>query len=165
MAADAAGAVAAGALWPIAALLAVVAFVAFNANGREIASYDSQPTKFLAVEIAKRQTLSLGHVVGRVPELGNRSGVCAGTCGGTTDRRTRCRPHSSRELRRGSCRPFTLVDLDAPLAASFVAKVTASLLTALTVACAFLAAAARLRAGRRRCWRSASGSGPTCGPG
>ena len=73
MRADAAGAGRGRRLGPIAALLALVAFAAFNANGREIPSYDSQPTKFLALEIAKRHTLSLGHVVGRVPALGTRS--------------------------------------------------------------------------------------------
>ena len=55
-----------------AALVAVIAFLVYNANGREIGSYDSQPAKFLAIEIATRGSLSLGRVVGRIPLLADR---------------------------------------------------------------------------------------------
>ena len=57
-----------------AVLLGLCMFAIYNANGREIASYDSQPTKYAARELLLRGTLSLNHVVGKTPELGNRSG-------------------------------------------------------------------------------------------
>jgi hypothetical protein len=126
----------------IGAALALGCFVVFNANGREIGSYDSQPAKLLAVEIATRHSFSLGHVVGRTPLLGER-------------------PAFVRDL-RGNYRsayplPSSLaaaafawvlsaarvVDLRAPLSAAFAAKITASALTALAVALAFAAAARR----------------------
>ena len=44
----------------------------YNANGREIGSYDSQPTKYAARELLLRGTLSLNHVVGRTPQLAER---------------------------------------------------------------------------------------------
>ena len=44
-----------------AASLAVVSFLVFNANGREIATYDSQPAKLLAIEIVARHRLDLGY--------------------------------------------------------------------------------------------------------
>jgi hypothetical protein len=57
-----------------AALLTLGLCVVFNSNGREIASFDSQPTKYAARELLLRGTLGLNHVVGRVPELAERSG-------------------------------------------------------------------------------------------
>lgn len=130
----------------IAALVALAVFVAFMANGREIATYDSQSSKYLAVEIATRQTFTLGHTVGRVPQLGERPAF-------QTDLQGNYRsalPLPS-ALAAGAVAwllsASRLVDLDAPLGASLVAKLTASLLTAMTVACAFLAAARRTSLG------------------
>ena len=143
MLADATGARRGRRTGPIAVLLALVAFAAFNANGREIPSYDSQPTKFLALEIAKRHTLSLGHVVGRVPALATRSAFAQDLQGNYRS----AYPLPSAFAAGAAAWLLSavhLVDLDAPLAANFIAKITASLLTALTVACAFLAAARRL---------------------
>ena len=57
-----------------AVVLALSAFLLFNTNGREIASFDSQPTKLAARELLLRGTLGLNHVVGRTPELADRSG-------------------------------------------------------------------------------------------
>lgn len=120
-----------------------VAFGAYNANGREIPSYDSQATKFLAVEIAKRHTLSLGHVVGRIPALADRAAFAKDLRGNYRS----AYPLPS-ALAAGATAwilsAVRLIDLDAPLAAQLVAKVTASWLTALTVVCAFLTAARRL---------------------
>src|SRR5215472_14450089 len=115
---------------------ALAAFVVYTANGREIPSYDSQPAKYLAIEIATRHSLSLNHVVGRIPALGDRpafardrhgnyrsayplpSAMAAGAVAWTLSR-------------------LNIVDPHAPLAAPFIAKLTASALTAIAVALAF----------------------------
>lgn len=122
-----------------------IAFGAYNANGREIPSYDSQPTKFLAVEIAKRQTLSLGHVVGKVPALGDRSAFAKDLRGNYRSALPLPSAFAAGTV-AWILSTVHLIDLDAPLAANFVAKLTASLLTALMVVCAFLLAARRLPA-------------------
>jgi len=126
-----------------ALIAALAAFLLYMANGREIPSYDSQPAKYLAIEIATRHSLSLSHVVGRVPALGDRPAF-------VRDRQGNYRsayPLPS-ALAAGAV-AWTLtklhvLDPHAPLAAPFVAKLTASALTAITVALAFLAAARRV---------------------
>lgn len=50
-------------------LLGCLMMVVYNANGREIGSYDSQPTKFAARELLLRGTLGLNHQVGASPLL------------------------------------------------------------------------------------------------
>src|SRR5215210_438770 len=57
-----------------AAGLFVALLLVYNANGREIGSYDTQSTKFSARELLLRGTLSLNHVVGVTPEYANRWG-------------------------------------------------------------------------------------------
>src|SRR4029078_8457116 len=52
---------------------AAVLVLAYKANGREIGSYDSQPTKFAARELLLRGTLTLNHVVGAVPRCRERT--------------------------------------------------------------------------------------------
>ena len=53
----------------IAAGTIAAMFVVYNANGREIASYDSQPTKLAARESLLRGTTSLNYVVGFTPPV------------------------------------------------------------------------------------------------
>jgi hypothetical protein len=136
----------------------LLAFLFFNANGREIGSYDSQPQKYLALEIAAHHSLGLGRVIGRVPALADRpafvldrhgiyrsayplpSALVAGAVAWTLGR-------------------LHLVDLDAPLAANLVAKTTASAMTALLVACAFLAARRRVPPGGAAAIALALGAG------
>jgi hypothetical protein len=126
-----------------AALAATIAFLVYNANGREIGSYDSQPAKFLAIEIATRGSLSLGRVVGRIPLLAERPAFAV-------DRRGNYRsayPLPSAVAAGGVAWVLSKVhaiDLSAPRAPGRVAKITASALTALTVAFAFLASARRV---------------------
>jgi hypothetical protein len=126
-----------------ALVAALAAFLLYMSNGREIPSYDSQPAKYLAIEIATRHSLSLSHVVGRVPALGDRPAF-------VRDRHGNYRsayPLPSALAAGAVAWTLTRVhvlDPRAPLAAPFVAKVTASLLTAITVALAFLAAAQRV---------------------
>ncbi len=124
----------------------LLAFLFFNANGREIGSYDSQPQKYLALEIAAHHSLGLGRVIGRVPALADRPAF-------VLDRHGIYRsayPLPSALVAGAvawTLSGLRLVDLDAPLAANLVAKTTASALTALLVACAFLAARRRVRLG------------------
>jgi hypothetical protein len=126
----------------LGAALALGCFVVFNANGREIGSYDSQPTKLLAIEIATRHSFSLGHVVGRTTAFGERPGFV---------RDARGNYRSAYPLPSSLAAAFVawllsaarVVDLRAPLSPAFVAKVTASALAALMVAFAFAAAARR----------------------
>jgi len=120
----------------------VFAFVAFNANGREIGSYDTQSSKFLAVEIAKRGTLSLGHVVGRMPLLAGRPAFARDRHGNYRSAYPLPSPLAASVI-AWVLSASRLVDLDAPLGANLIAKLTASSLTALAVAWAFLAAAMR----------------------
>src|SRR5262245_9389265 len=127
---------------PIGAALALGCFVAFNANGREIGSYDSQPAKLLAVEIATRHSFSLGHVVGRTPAYGERPAFVRDIQGNYRS----AYPLPSSLAAAGVAwllSAMRIVDLRAPLSAAFVAKITASALTALAVAFAFAAAARR----------------------
>ena len=126
-----------------ALVAALAAFLLYMANGREIPSYDSQPAKYLAIEIATRHSLSLSHVVGRVPALGDRPAF-------VRDRHGNYRsayPLPS-ALAAGAI-AWTLTKLHvldprAPLAAPFVAKLTASMLTAITVGLGFLVARRRV---------------------
>lgn len=124
-------------------IAAFAAFLLFMANGREIPSYDSQSAKFLAIEIATRHSLSLGHVVGRIPALGDRPAFVRDRHG---NYRTAYPLPSA--LAAGAV-AWTLatagvVDPRAPLAAPFVAKLTASVLTAVAVGLAFLTAQRRV---------------------
>jgi hypothetical protein len=125
-----------------AALVAVVSFLVYNANGREIGSYDSLPAKFLAIEIATRGSLSLGRVVGRIPLLADRPAFAL-------DRRGNYRsayPLPSAIAAGGVAWILSkthVLDLSKPRAPARVAKLTASALTALTVAFALLASARR----------------------
>ena len=63
--------------WIAAAIVAVLLLV-YNANGREIGSYDSQPTKFAARELLLRGTLTLNHVVGGDAGVRGADGIRAG---------------------------------------------------------------------------------------
>jgi hypothetical protein len=123
-------------------LVVASAFALYNANGREIGSYDSQPAKYLAVEIATRQTLTLNYVVGRILPLGERPGFATDVDGNI--RSTYPLPSAlAAAIVAKALSAARLVDLGAPLAVNLVAKLTASLLTATAVGCAFLAAARR----------------------
>jgi hypothetical protein len=128
---------------PMAALVGLLAFLAFNANGREIGSTDTQPAKFLAIELASGHGLTLNHAIGRIPLLADRSGF-------VRDRHGNWR--SAYPVASGVAAGAVawllsvahLVDLHAPQTPEFIAKLTSSLLTALAVVWAFLVAARRL---------------------
>jgi hypothetical protein len=119
------------AVLPGIAVFALV-FAAYNANGREIGSYDSQPTKFAAIELAQHRSLTLDSVVLRAPALGERPGF-------THDRSGHYRsaypvlPAIAGGVVATALDRVGILDLAAPGASSVVAKITASLLAALSV--------------------------------
>lgn len=121
-------------------------FLVYNSNGREIQSYDSQPTKYAARELALHGRLTLDAVVAAAPPLGERSSF-------QLDRSGRYRsaysvvPSIEAAIVGWLLHATGLVDLRAPLAPGLVAALTASLLTAGAVALVFAALARR--AGRR----------------
>lgn len=123
-------------------LLFVAAFLVYNSNGREIQSYDSQPTKFAARELALHGRLTLDAVVAAAPALGERSSF-------QLDRAGRYRsaysvvPSIEAAGVGWLLNATGLVDLNAPLSPSLIAALTASLLTAAAVALVFAALARR----------------------
>lgn len=126
----------------LAAGLGLCAFLIYNANGREIGSYDSQPAKFLAIELATHHTLSLDAVVRRLPPLAERPGFRRDRSG--TYRSAYPLPSAfAAALVAWTLSHAHVLDLDGPLAPNLVAKLTASALTSLAVALAFVIARTR----------------------
>jgi len=131
----------------IAVAVFVLTFLVYNANGREIGSWDSQPTKYAAIELARHHTLTLDRVMMTIPALAGRHGF-------TADLEGRVRstyPVLPSVIAAGVAAVLHaahLVDLDAPLSPNVTAKLTASLLTALAVAMGFIVARRRLPPGR-----------------
>jgi hypothetical protein len=129
-----------------AAALFIALFLVYNANGREIGSFDSQPTKFAARELLLRGTLGLNHVVGATPEFATRWGFIL-----AADGRYRSIYSPVPAVIAASVTwPFWksgLIDIRAPLAPALMAALTASILVAFAVTLAFLTA--RRRLGRR----------------
>ena len=128
--------------WPEvsrAAAIGLCVFVVYNANGREIPSCDSQPARYTAMALAEHGTLRLDDVVRRIPPLADRPGF-------TRDRDGSFRsayplPSAFAAAIVALALSVThLADLGAPLAPNLVAKVTASALTALAIAVAYLCA-------------------------
>jgi len=129
-----------------AAAVAAFAAALLNANGREIGSYDTQATKYAALELAAHGTLTLDAVVASMPALAERHAFSPALDG---------RIRSSYPVLPSivAAGPAWLLaatgalDLEAAKAPAIVAKLTASTLVALAVACAFLIARARASAG------------------
>jgi hypothetical protein len=109
----------------------------YLANGREIGSVDSQPTKYAARELLVRGSLALNHVVGATPELLSRHTIVL-----AADGRYRSTYSPVPALAAAVVSwPLTstgIVDLDGEHAAGKIAKFAAALLTALAVVIAFL---------------------------
>lgn len=112
----------------------------YNANGREIGTYDSQPTKFTIRELAVAHTLTLDRVVANQPLYAERAGFAV-------DRRGHYRSAYSMVPVLVAAGPAWLlhasgvIDFDAPLAPNLAAAVTASVMTAGAVALVFLSLA------------------------
>ena len=137
----------------VACAIFVLTFVIYNANGREISSWDSQPTKYAAIELANYHTLTLDRVVMVTPALAARYGFATDLQGHVRSGypvlpsivaggvalllHQTGRAVAAAHLGDG-------FDLTAPAAATLVAKLTASLLTAFAAALAFVVARRRL---------------------
>jgi hypothetical protein len=123
----------------IAAVLLVALFTLYNANGREIGNYDSQPTKYAARELLLRGTLALNYVVGATPQLMERPAFVA-----ARDGRYRSAYSPVPAIVAASlCWPLWkagVIDIRAPLGANLIAKLSASLLTSVAVVLAFFSA-------------------------
>jgi hypothetical protein len=122
--------------------LFVAALATFNSNGREIASYDSQPTKFAARELALHGRLTLDEVVAAAPALGQRHSFQKDRAGHFRSAYSVV-PSIEAAALGWLLHHSRLVDLRAPLAPALVASLTASLLTAAAVTLVFLAVARR----------------------
>jgi hypothetical protein len=123
----------------LATALFLLLVVVYNANGREIPTYDSQPAKFAARELLQRGTITLNYVVGTTPRLLERSPFVAAADG---NYRSAYSP-TPVLLAAALAWPFYksgIVDITAPLAPSLIAKVAASVLTAIAVVLLFLTA-------------------------
>ena len=129
-----------------ALVLGIVAFAVYNANGREIGTYDSQPTNYTAREIVLHHTLVLDAVIGATPELASRPGVIR-TADGHYRSAYSVVPAILAAGPAWVLARLHVLDLRAPVTPSLIAKLTASLLTSGAVVLAFLIA--RRRAGDR----------------
>ena len=122
----------------LAAAIGVAVFACYNANGREIGSFDSQPTKYTVVQLVAHRSFMLDTIVARRPALGERTGFAVARDG---------------HVRSAySVAPAVLAWLPAEIlaatrlvpprrsAAGLYAKVSASLLVTLAVVFVFFAA-------------------------
>jgi hypothetical protein len=144
--------------WLAAAGIAVLLFVVYNANGREIGSYDSQPTKYAARELLLRGTLSLNHVVGRTPQLAERPAFVTAENGRYRSAYSPV-PSIAAAAIVWPIWKAGLLDLRTPWAPTIIAVVAASTLTAVAVALAFLTARRFLPARRAAVLAAALGLG------
>ena len=119
----------------------------YNANGREMGNYDSQPTKYAARELLLRGTLTLNYVVGATPQLSERPAFVA-----ARDGRYRSAYSPVPAIAAATIAwPFWktgLLDIRAPLGANWIAKLSASVLTAAAVTLTFLTARRYMPSGR-----------------
>jgi len=119
-------------------LLFLLLVAGYNANGRESGSIDGQAAKYFARGMAVRGTWVLDRDVAAQPQLGERAAFAIGRDGhwrpayGVV-------PGLIAAIPAFVVHTTGLVDMDAPLAANLLAKVTASLLTAAAVTLVFLA--------------------------
>jgi len=119
----------------------------YNANGREIGSYDTQATKFAARELLLRGTLSVNHVVGATPEYITRWGFILAANGAYRSIYSPVPAILSAAITWPLWKTG-LIDIRAPLAPGLMAKLTASILVSLAVTMTFLSARQRLERGR-----------------
>ena len=138
--------------------IGVAMFALYNANGREIGTYDTQPTKFAARELLLRGTLALNHVVGTFPQLLERPGFRL-----ARDGRYRSAYSPVPAVAAAAVMwPFWttgIVDVRAPLAPSLMSALSGSFFVAFAVALAFLLARLELTRGRALAVALAFGAG------
>jgi hypothetical protein len=122
-----------------ALLVGLAVFLAFNANGREIGTYDSQPAKYAARQLALRGTLALDEIVTQLPPLKERPGFVLARDGHWRTRYPRA-PGLPAAAMTAALHYARVVDLEVLYSSNIVAKLTASALVALAVVFAFLCA-------------------------
>lgn len=126
-------------LGALALLLGLALFAIYNANGREIGSIDTQPTKFAARSLALTGSLVVDRDVERQPLFADRPSF-------VRDRHGHYRSaYSPVEPVIGGATAWLLtrvgVDLDAQFSANLVAVLTASMITAAAAVLVFLTVA------------------------
>lgn len=112
----------------------------YNANGREIATIDSQPAKFAACEFVLAHTLTLDRIVAEQPGLADRPSFQKDLQGHYRDAHA-IGPVLLAGVTAAALAWTHLVDLTAPLTPNLVASLTASWLTAAAVVLLWLAIA------------------------
>jgi hypothetical protein len=122
--------------WLLFALLVVI----YNSNGREIQSYDTQPTKYAARELALHGTLTLDYVIATMPPLAERMAFQRDRWGHWRSAYSVV-PSIEAAIVGSLLHVTRIINLRAPLAPAFVAALTASLLTAGAVALVFVSLA------------------------
>lgn len=130
-----------------AAVLGILVFAIFNANGREIGSFDSQPTKYAAREFLLRRTLALNHVVGQAPALMDRSGFQLASDGRYRSAYSPV-PALSAAVLVWPLWKIGAIDVRAPLAPALISALSSSTLVTLAVVLAFFTARMQLSRSR-----------------
>lgn len=141
-----------------AVLIALALFVIYNANGREIPSYDSQPTKFASRELLLRGSLSLNYVVGGTPQFIERAGFQLARDG---HYRSAYSPTPA-VAAAAIIWPFEkagMIDILEPRAPNLISALTSSMMVATAVGLMFLTARRRLTPGRALAIAAAFGIG------
>jgi hypothetical protein len=122
-----------------AAALFAALLVVYNANGREIGTYDSQPTKYAARELLLRGTLALNYVVGATPQLAERPAFVSARDGRYRSAYSPV-PAIAAAALAWPLWKLGALDIRAPLGPNRIAKFAASLLMAAAAVLAFLTA-------------------------
>jgi hypothetical protein len=130
-----------------AALLFAGLLLIYNANGREMGNYDSQPTKYAARELLLRGTLTLNYIVGAAPQLTERPAFVAARDGRYRSAYSPVPAIAAATIAWPFWKTGTL-DIRAPLGPNRIAKLSASVLTAAAVTLAFLTARRYMPSGR-----------------
>jgi hypothetical protein len=130
--------------------------VIYNANGREIGSYDTQPSKFAARELLLYGTLDLDRVVAATPQYATRWGFMLAADGHYRSVYSPVPPIMAAAV-TWPLWTTGIIDVRAPLAPAAIAVITASTLVALAVTMAFFTA--RQQLGRVRALLLALGLG------
>ncbi len=112
--------------------------VVYNSNGREVGTYDSQPAKLTARELAVSHTLRLDRVIAQSPQLAERAAFARDRKGHWRDAYP-VLPALIAGVPAVVGHATGAIDMDAPGAANLIAALTASLLTAAAVALVFVA--------------------------
>jgi hypothetical protein len=121
----------------VAAALFLVLVAIYNSNGRELQPVDSQPTKYAARALARDGVLTLDRDIAEKPGLAARSAFQKDRDGHTRSAYSVV-PSLIAAVPAWGLAKIGVLDLDAPLAPSLIAALTASLLTAGAVVLVFV---------------------------